>query len=145
GSAGSGVDGRDGRRVRRGEARHDLVDLLLRDNEGWRYDDQVAADAVGVPHVGPDHETSLQRGLGERLGEPGRPWERGPAGLVFHELDARKQAPSPDVPPVEEPPTGSAMNAATVSAPARRIAASRAVPLQVGHAASAPRHSQRYA
>src|SRR2546428_3687704 len=46
--------------------------------------------------------------------------------------------------PVDDPPTGSAMNAATVSAPSRRIAASSAAPLHVGHAASSPRHSQRY-
>src|SRR2546427_3550444 len=36
------------------------------------------------------------------------------------------------------------MNAAPGSAPSRRIAASSAAPLHVGHAASSPRHSQRY-
>src|SRR4029079_3157050 len=36
--------------------------------------------------------------------------------------------------PVETPPTGSAMKAATFSAPARRIASSRTEPLHIGHA-----------
>src|ERR1043166_5918173 len=43
--------------VGRGETRHDLVDLLLRDNEWWRHDDQVAVDAVGVPPLWPTHQT----------------------------------------------------------------------------------------
>src|SRR2546422_6485289 len=41
--------------------------------------------------------------------------------------------------PVDEPPTGSAMKAATVSAPARSIACSSAAPLQAGQVGSSPR------
>ena len=46
--------------------------------------------------------------------------------------------------PVEDPPTGSAMNAATVSEPSRSIASSSTAPLHTGHCGSWPRQRQRY-
>src|SRR6185437_866573 len=47
--------------------------------------------------------------------------------------------------PLDEPPTGSAMTAATLSGFARAMAVSTASPLQLGHSGGMPRHSQRYA
>src|SRR5512138_1861534 len=47
--------------------------------------------------------------------------------------------------PEDDPPTGSAMTAATVSGFARAMAASTASPLQLGQSGGVPRHSQRYA
>src|SRR6187431_1551117 len=47
--------------------------------------------------------------------------------------------------PVDEPPTGSAMNAATVSGPARTMASSTASPLHAGQYGGVPLHAQRYA
>src|SRR2546427_6139380 len=46
--------------------------------------------------------------------------------------------------PVEEPPTGSAMKAATESGPSCRMAASNAAPLHAGHSGSRPPQAQRY-
>src|SRR5215218_541157 len=45
----------------------------------------------------------------------------------------------------DEPPTGSAMNAATVSRSSRMIASSSAAPLQAGQYGGTPPHAQRYA
>ena len=46
--------------------------------------------------------------------------------------------------PVDVPPTGSAMKAATVSGPSRSSTSSRALPLQLGHSPLSPRHRQWY-
>src|SRR3989442_1008485 len=167
------------------EPLHDLVDLLLRDDERRRYHHEIAVHAVGVTDVRPDDEPRVLCGLGERLRELRGAREGGPRVLVFDELDPREQ-PAPahvahvgqllergesplqhdaqlgapldqlalfDQPnrgeprgaaPGDDPPPGAAMNAPTLPAPSRRIAASRAAPLLVGLAASSPRPSQRY-
>jgi hypothetical protein len=46
--------------------------------------------------------------------------------------------------PVDDPPIGSAMNAATFSAPSRWIAAARCSALQASQSGAAPLHSHRY-
>src|SRR5438309_6824490 len=47
--------------------------------------------------VGPHDEPSPMGRLRERLDELRRAWERGAAGLVFHELDPREQPTPPHV------------------------------------------------
>ena len=46
--------------------------------------------------------------------------------------------------PVDDPPTGSAMNAATLSGPVRAIASSSASPLHAGQSGGSPRQAHRY-
>ena len=85
------------RRAPVAEQAHHLVDLLLGDDERRRQHDQIAIASVGVPHVGPDHETRLQGGRGNGLGKAGGARERLPGDRVGHELDAGQQTPAAHV------------------------------------------------
>src|SRR5207249_4891070 len=83
---------------------HDLVDFLLRDNERRRDHHEVAIRPIGVPHVGPHHQSRLLCRLGERLGEVRRARERRAGFFVLDELDPGEQAAAAHVAHVRQLP-----------------------------------------
>src|SRR5213078_149884 len=83
-----------------GQPTHDLLDFLLRDDEGGSHHDQVAVRAVGLADVGPDGQPRGERRVRKSLREFYRPRERDPSRLVFHEFDAGEEAAAAHVPDV---------------------------------------------